>query len=116
MYCKGADISDKVRAKGSETVHLVIAILQIKSPEMLLSSLVLQESEGSQLLLHEPQHCSPQTTGVACFVVLVVCERPQFSLSYHIPLPFYVVFVLFFSSGICSPGCLDALVLEKEHR
>lgn len=115
-YCKGADIFDKVRAKGSEEVHLVIAILQMKSPEIPVSSLMMQESEGSQLLLHEPQHCSPQTKGVACFVVLVVCERPQFSLSYHIHSPFLCCFVLFFSFSICSPDCLDALMLEKEHR
>lgn len=40
---KGAEISDKVRATGSEGADLVIAILQVKSPEKLMSSLVVQD-------------------------------------------------------------------------
>lgn len=36
---------DKVRAKEDEGVYLVTAILQIKSPEILVSSLVVQDNQ-----------------------------------------------------------------------
>ena len=77
--CEGIEIPDKVRAKGSERMFLVTAVIQIKSPETPVSSLVVQN------IRRLPAASSwalalPSSNDRGCFLMLFICERTQLSL------------------------------------